>query len=206
MLIHLCLFFSNNFYVNMPNERKSQIVKAAAKRFARHGINKTTLDEVARDIRIGKATIYHYFPSKDELFIEALKWENELYLEQIKVILNNEFPIAKKINDYFNYKEGLSENHKLIYELMLNYLNEHSSEKETEIILKLIGKEEELIKSVLSIALKDKFTSISPALPHFIVIYSWSNLFGSKLKNLFSATKTAHSKEFLLKSLESILS
>ena len=43
----------------MANDRKNQIIKAAAKRFARHGLNKTTLDEVARDIRIGKATIYH---------------------------------------------------------------------------------------------------------------------------------------------------
>ncbi len=51
----------------MPNDRKIQIIKAAAKRFARHGLNKTTLDEVARDIRIGKATIYHYFTSKDDL-------------------------------------------------------------------------------------------------------------------------------------------
>jgi len=42
----------------MANERKIQIIKAAAKRFARHGLNKTTLDEVARDIRIGKATIF----------------------------------------------------------------------------------------------------------------------------------------------------
>jgi len=52
----------------MANERKHQIIRAAVKRFARHGHGKTTLEEIARDIRIGKATIYHYFESKDELF------------------------------------------------------------------------------------------------------------------------------------------
>ena len=45
----------------MLKERKQQIIRAAVKRFARHGHGKTTLDEIARDIRIGKATIYHYF-------------------------------------------------------------------------------------------------------------------------------------------------
>jgi AcrR family transcriptional regulator len=190
----------------MPNERKLQIVKAAAKRFARHGINKTTLDEVARDIRIGKATIYHYFISKDDLFIETIKWENELYLDQIKnTLTNEESPINRRIIDYLNYKEQLSENHHLIYELVLNYLNERSSEKENEIIQKLISKEEEIIKSVLSVALKDKMISLSPALPHFIAIYGWGNLFGSKLRSLFSTSKTTHSKEFLVKSIESIL-
>ena len=68
----------------MANERKIQIIKAAAKRFARHGLNKTTLDEVARDIRIGKATIYHYFQSKDDLFYEALKWEIDIFLISVK--------------------------------------------------------------------------------------------------------------------------
>ncbi|MCK7524579.1 MAG: TetR/AcrR family transcriptional regulator [Ignavibacteriales bacterium] len=68
----------------MANERKIQIIKAAAKRFARHGLAKTTLDEVARDIRIGKATIYHYFTSKDDLYFATLKWECELFIEQVK--------------------------------------------------------------------------------------------------------------------------
>ncbi|HED08177.1 MAG TPA: TetR family transcriptional regulator, partial [Ignavibacteria bacterium] len=35
----------------MSKERKSQIIKAAAKRFARHGLNKTTLEEIAGDLR-----------------------------------------------------------------------------------------------------------------------------------------------------------
>lgn len=74
----------------MANDRKNQIIKAAAKRFARHGLNKTTLDEVARDIRIGKATIYHYFKSKDELYIETLRWESKLFLEQVSLTFSNE--------------------------------------------------------------------------------------------------------------------
>ena len=54
-------------------DRKIQILKAAVKRFAKHGLNKTTLDEIARDLRIGKATIYNYFESKEELFYETIK-------------------------------------------------------------------------------------------------------------------------------------
>jgi len=49
----------------MANKRKQQIIQTAVKLFARHGLGKTTLDEIVRDIRIDKATIYHYFESKD---------------------------------------------------------------------------------------------------------------------------------------------
>jgi len=51
----------------LDKERKIQIIKAAVKRFTKHGLHKTTLDEVARDLRIGKATIYNYFESKEDL-------------------------------------------------------------------------------------------------------------------------------------------
>ncbi len=72
-MLYFLYYFSLKHYKLMANERKIQIIKAAAKRFARHGLNKTTLDEVARDIRIGKATIYHYFTSKDDLYFATLK-------------------------------------------------------------------------------------------------------------------------------------
>ncbi len=125
----------------MANERKLQIIKAAAKRFARHGLLKTTLDEVARDIRIGKATIYHYFDSKDDLYFATLKWECENFIDQVKLILEKESDSLKqKLNDYFGQKEIVSENNKLIHEAILNLFNEKSFDKEKEILNWLINK------------------------------------------------------------------
>ena len=76
--------------MDMANKRKQQIIHAAVKLFVQHRPGKTTLDEIARDIRIGKATIYHYFESKDELFFASLKWEADQFIENIKAIFNNE--------------------------------------------------------------------------------------------------------------------
>ncbi len=191
----------------MANERKIQIIKAAAKRFARHGLNKTTLDEVARDIRIGKATIYHYFTSKDDLYIETLKWEIELFLEQIKAIFNIESKrVEEKILDYFSLKDGVQGNYKLIYETLLNLYNEKALEKETEQIISMLIKEEECVKKILNIAYKEKIISISPALPNFLVMYSWGILCASKLSLLSNPNKANTIKEVLSKSIESLLS
>lgn len=191
----------------MANERKIQIIKAAAKRFARHGLSKTTLDEVARDIRIGKATIYHYFPSKDDLYIETLKWEIELFLEQVKSVFNEEVkPAIEKLSEYFSLKNAVSENYKLIYETLLNFYNDKSLEKENEQIKFLLNKEEDLVKKLLNIAYKEKVVSISPALPNLLVMYSWGILFGSKLNSLTNSSKINATKALILKSLESLLS
>ena len=86
----------------MEKERKQQILKAAVKRFSRHGLNKTTLDEIARDLRIGKATIYHYFNTKEELFFKAIEWEFEIYLDDLKTIFNNDqLSLKDKLIEYF---------------------------------------------------------------------------------------------------------
>ena len=191
----------------MANERRIQIVKAAAKRFARHGLNKTTLDEVARDIRIGKATIYHYFQSKDDLFYETLKWEIEIFLDNVKVIFNNESSNFKdRLIEYFNLKEGIQTNFKLIYDLIVQTLTEQNTEQEPVILKYLLEKEEELLKKLLSTALREKMIKVSPLIPSYVVDFSWGIVLGNKIWATVYPEKTAYKKDFIIKTLESIIS
>jgi AcrR family transcriptional regulator len=190
----------------MANERKIQIIKAAAKRFARHGLGKTTLDEVARDIRIGKATIYHYFTSKDDLYFTTLKWECENFIEQIKVVLeNNELTLTQKLTEYFAQKEVVSENNKLIHESLLTFFNEKSFEHEKEIINWLLTKEAELIKHFLTKHYSHRIKKTSSTFPNFIVLNSWGMFFAIKLNLLINPSKSEEIKALFIESLETIL-
>ncbi len=47
--------------------RRDQILEAALRLFARKGFAESTVDEVAAEAGLGKATIYLYFPSKEIL-------------------------------------------------------------------------------------------------------------------------------------------
>lgn len=62
---------------------KLSILAAAKIRFLRFGFQKTTIDEICRDCRISKRTLYQHFISKDDLFLNLLINE----LEQVKKIL-----------------------------------------------------------------------------------------------------------------------
>ena len=48
-------------------ERRHQIVEAAARLFDAQGYANTTMDDVAAAVSIAKGTLYHYFPSKEEI-------------------------------------------------------------------------------------------------------------------------------------------
>jgi AcrR family transcriptional regulator len=54
-------------------EKKGQILKAAMRVFARQGIVKSKMADIAKASGIGKGTIYEYFRSKEDIFAEAYK-------------------------------------------------------------------------------------------------------------------------------------
>jgi AcrR family transcriptional regulator len=188
----------------LEKNRKTQIIEAAVKRFTKHGLNKTTLDEVARDLRIGKATIYHYFNSKDELYFAAIDYRINEFIEEVKKIFEDEDkPLEEKLIEYFELKSNFDINYLLVYELMLRVLKGDGLEDETNSIKNfLIGENElfnDLLKSNKSIKSENK------NLPEFFVIQSWGFLFAQKLKKLSNAEQFETTKDTAQAILKNIL-
>ena len=50
-----------------PAERRQQIISLAAGLFDKSGYTNTTMDDIAREVGVAKPTLYHYFPSKDDI-------------------------------------------------------------------------------------------------------------------------------------------
>src|SRR5579864_7032189 len=58
-------------------ERRSDILAAAKKVFARKGYHATTIAEIAKAARLSYGSIYWYFDSKDALFHELMESEGQ---------------------------------------------------------------------------------------------------------------------------------
>ena len=71
-----------------PEERKVEILDAAAKLFSIKGVNETSVNEIVREVGVAQGLFYYYFKSKDEL-IEAVC---DRYSEKIIVM------VEEKIN------------------------------------------------------------------------------------------------------------
>ncbi|MBE9521673.1 MAG: TetR/AcrR family transcriptional regulator [Proteobacteria bacterium] len=74
----------------MKPEKLESILDTAKKMFARYGLRKTSLDEVARMARVAKATIYNYFGSKDRVYLEVLRREMDEVVEKISSLVAQE--------------------------------------------------------------------------------------------------------------------
>ncbi|MBS1871444.1 MAG: TetR/AcrR family transcriptional regulator [Actinobacteria bacterium] len=59
------------------HERRRQLLELAAELFATHAFAELSMARIAREAGISKALLYHYFPSKQELFVATLQQATE---------------------------------------------------------------------------------------------------------------------------------
>src|SRR5690606_31550860 len=66
------------------DDKRKLIIDAALKRFSHFGIAKTSMSEIAEDLKLSKANLYYYFPDKFSL-IEAIAYQ---IIEESDVVIN----------------------------------------------------------------------------------------------------------------------
>lgn len=60
---------------------RNNILKVAARHFAAYGVN-TSLDEIAREAKVGPGTLYRHFPTREHLLYEVLHEQQEALLSR----------------------------------------------------------------------------------------------------------------------------
>ena len=88
----------------MKQEKLDSILDTAKKMFARYGLQKTSLEEVARMARVAKATIYNYFGSKDQVYLEVLRREMDEIEEKISSSVSQEVLPVDKLTTFVKAK------------------------------------------------------------------------------------------------------
>jgi len=59
------------------------IIEASQKRFGLFGIEKTSMREIANDLKLSKASLYYYFPDKESLYKAVVEKEQIEFISKI---------------------------------------------------------------------------------------------------------------------------
>ena len=99
------------------DEKRFSILLLAAEVFARDGITRASMNDVANHCGISKATIYHYYASKDDLVFGILdSYLSELRERILQINLNNKTP-EEQLNlvvvEFLLAYEGMDNQHKI---------------------------------------------------------------------------------------------
>jgi AcrR family transcriptional regulator len=65
--------------------KRAQILEAASRIFARRVYHLVSMEEVARVARVGKGTLYRYFPSKEDLYLAIVDEAFGLLIARLEV-------------------------------------------------------------------------------------------------------------------------
>ena len=92
----------------ISNEKVKIILQAARKRFAHYGFSKVTMDEIAGDVELGKASLYYYFPTKEELFKAVISQEQAEFIKSIELLLQKPSSASMKLIEYVEHRLAFS--------------------------------------------------------------------------------------------------
>jgi AcrR family transcriptional regulator len=65
-------------------DTRTKIRDKARHIFERYGYRKTTIEDIGKACGFGKAALYHYFTSKEEIFAEVVRAESDSLLSQMR--------------------------------------------------------------------------------------------------------------------------
>lgn len=82
------------------DEKKDRIIESARELFARFGLKKTTMDEIAEKCGMSKASLYYYFQSKEDIFKSVIKKEFELFKKRVEETLSKEGSPQEKLRAF----------------------------------------------------------------------------------------------------------
>ena len=96
--------------VNKKELVKEKIGRVAMKCFSKYGLDKTTLEDIAKEVGLNKASLYYYYKNKEDIFLEVAIREGQDFLSSLQqkalVKKNTEervtFYLLERINYYKN--------------------------------------------------------------------------------------------------------
>lgn len=82
---------------DVSEERRNQIMDAAMKVFARVGLHKARMDDIARESRLSKGLLYWYFSSKEELIGAIFDRILARELEDLRGLLDEDGSVVSRL-------------------------------------------------------------------------------------------------------------
>jgi len=82
-------------FFSLPVEKQNKIINAALKAFSSNGYKKASVSDIAKTAGISKAMVFHYFGSKQNLYLYLVQFCSDLFMNEIDAKLD------KNVTDFF---------------------------------------------------------------------------------------------------------
>jgi AcrR family transcriptional regulator len=174
------------------NEHKGEILKAALKLFSEKGFHNVSMNDIASKSEFGVGTLYTFFESKEQLFVELMKTGIEKFAQILIPILDSNKEEEKKLSEFIQAHVDLIESNIEFIRLYISHYGTTTSVipmlKDISIDLKVITakKLESIIRTGIQ---KQIFRRVHPEIVA-LSLRATVEAFGLKSSEHFDKVKT----------------
>ncbi len=79
------------------DEARQQILSAAEQVILRYGVDKTTMDDIAKEVGISRPTVYRYFGDRDALLGALIERRSRMLFERARVFIASHETFAEQL-------------------------------------------------------------------------------------------------------------
>lgn len=109
------------------DEFRKKIINTAGQIFSRYGFRKTSMDEIAKALKMGKSSIYYYFESKEAIFESVVLNEANILRSNLTTTIKAVDSPIDKMRDYVFVRmksfEKLSNYYNAIFDKNLDHFD-----------------------------------------------------------------------------------
>ncbi len=146
--------------VRKTDDNKAElIIKIAQKRFGLYGVEKTSMREIAGDLRISKGLLYYYFPDKESIYKAVIEKEQSEFMKNLETAIEDINDPAECLRKYVSTR--------LLYFKTLLNIGRLRSESYSDLrpriaesVKNFREKDRNIVKEILEKGKKEKIFSI----------------------------------------------
>ena len=108
LYLHLFIKMDTSKFTSEKTDKVQMIIEASQKRFGLYGIEKTSMREIADDIKLSKASLYYYFPDKESLYKAVIEKEQKEFITKISERVFSFHEPEQLLLEYVSYVSHIS--------------------------------------------------------------------------------------------------
>ena len=115
------------------DDKRKALLSVAARLFARHGFDRTSISEIASTAQVSKALLYHYYPSKSALLYDIISVHLADVVDTLAEVDNPEAPPEEHLGSLvrailFAYREADA-----LHKVQINELDKLDGDQQQEL-------------------------------------------------------------------------
>lgn len=119
--------FYKETFANIEDKKRKRIMKTAISQFAKSGYSASSINHIAKEAGISIGSMYSYFETKEDLFLQVIDMGNTILLRVLDEIKSVEGDIFNILKELLKISIKYSKTHKELVQIYLSASTEELS-------------------------------------------------------------------------------